>query len=231
MSTVRLLGAIAISLCPLNCARRLLYRLLLGYRIDRRAHIGFMTVIAVDSATIESVTIGMFNKFVGPYNLIVRRGTTIGRSNEFTCGRWVTESRFAQTRYERFCHIGEDCVLTRSHYIDTTGGFTLGNRSWLAGCYSQYWTHGIGVELRTISIGDDCYIGSAARFAPGASIGNNNIVGLGAVVTGNLRIDNALIAGVPARVIEADYHWRTRIPHSSTLPISGADRTTTISQR
>lgn len=168
-----------------------------------------MTVIAVDNATIESVTIGMFNKFIGPYSLVLRKGTTIGRSNEFMCGSWVTESRFAQTPYERFCHIGEDCVITRSHFIDTTGGFSLGNRSWLAGCYSQFWTHGIGVALRTITIGDDCYIGSAARFAPGASIGSNNIVGLGAVVAGNLKTSNALIAGVPARIVETDYHWRT----------------------
>jgi acetyltransferase-like isoleucine patch superfamily enzyme len=210
VSTLRLLGAMAISIFPLQRARRLLYRAILGYHIDQHAKIGFMTIIAVDSAEIEAVKVGMFNKFVGPYNLIIKKGTSIGRSNEFCCGRWVTEGSFISNHYERFCHIGENCVLTQSHYIDTTGGFLLGDRSWIAGCYSQFWTHGIGVELRTISIGEDCYVGSAARFAPGSSIGKNNLVGLGSVVVGSLNIDSALIAGVPAKVIEANYHWRAR---------------------
>lgn len=210
MFSIKLFVAMVISVFPLSRVRRLLYQAIAGYRIDRNATIGFMTVIAVDSATIEAVNIGMFNRFIGPYSLYIKKGTSIGRSNEFYCGGWTTERRFAENGYERFCHIGEDCVVTRYHYFDTTGGISIGDRSWIAGCYSQLWSHGIGVRLRTISIGRDCYIGSAVRFAPGASIGENNVVGLGAVVVGRVDADNALIAGVPAKVVQSDYNWRTR---------------------
>ncbi len=218
MLNVKVVVAIAISLIPLNQVRRLLYRVLFGYSIDPNSKIAFATVIAVDSATIEGVNIGMFNRFIGPYSLLIKKGTSIGRSNEFYCGGWAAERRFAENGYERFCHIGEDCVVTRSHYFDTTGGISIGDRSWIAGCYSQFWSHGIGVRLRTISIGPDCYIGSAVRFAPGASIGKNNVVGLGAVVVGNFDIENALIAGVPARVVNTEYHWRMRNVVATTNP-------------
>ncbi len=210
MLNVKLIVAIAISLLPLNQVRRLLYRVLLGYSIDQNSKIAFATVIAVDSATIEGVNIGMFNRFIGPYSLLIKKGTSIGRSNEFYCGGWAAEHRFSKNGYERFCHIGEDCLITRSHYFDTTGGISIGDRSWIAGCYSQFWSHGIGVRLRTITIGSDCYIGSAVRFAPGASIGENNVVGLGAVVVGSVDVDNALIVGVPAKVVQSDYNGRTR---------------------
>ncbi len=210
MYSIKILTAMVISIVPLKRLRSLLYSAVLGYQIDRDATIAFMTVIAVDRATIEAANIGMFNKFIGPYELVIKQGTSIGRSNEFYCGGWTAESGFAKNGYERFCHIGEDCVVTRSHYFDTTGGISIGDRSWIAGCYSQFWSHGIGVGLRTISIGSDCYIGSAARFAPGASIRENNVVGLGAVVVGSVDADNALIAGVPAKVVQSDYNWRTR---------------------
>lgn len=210
MAKIRLLVSAGISLCPLNWMRRLLYQLLLGYKIDRKAHIGFMTIIAVQNADIEVVNIGMFNKFVGPYDLTIKKGTSIGKDNEFSCGQWVTEQRFQQSGYGRFCKIGEDCVVTRSHYIDTTGGFILGDRSWIAGYSSQFWTHGIGTRDRAISIGEDCYIGSAARFAPGASVYNNSLVGLGSIVVGNFSKENVLITGAPARVIKTEYYWRTR---------------------
>lgn len=184
MLDIKLLTALAISVVPHHRVRRLLYQTLLGYRIDRDATIAFLTVIAVDKATIEAVNIGRFNRFIGPYELVIKKGTSIGRSNEFYCGRWVTEGRFAHSGYERFCRIGENCVITRSHYFDTTGGLSLGDRTWIAGCYSQFWTHGVGERVRTVSIGEDCYVGSATRFAPGASIGKNNLVGLGTVVVG-----------------------------------------------
>ena len=202
--------AIAVSIVPLAIARRLLYSSLFGYRIAPGAKIGFLTIIAVEGADIEAGIIGRANKFIGPYHLSIGRGTSIGRANEFLCGRWVKEERFRDEKYERFCHIGDDCVITSAHKLDATGGISLGARSWIAGEGSQFWTHGIGVKRRTISIGADCYIGSAARFGPGSVIGDNNLVGLGSVVLGEHMIENALIAGVPARVLRTNYNWRTR---------------------
>ena len=123
MLSARTAVAITISIVPLQIARRLLYSTLLGYRIANGAKIGFLTIIAVDRAEIGVATFGMFNRFVGPYSLTVGTGTSIARGNVFFCGRWAKEEKFRGEKYERFCNIGEHCVITSAHLIDTTGGF------------------------------------------------------------------------------------------------------------
>lgn len=215
MARARILLAIIVSMVPMRCVRHILYRTFFGYRIAKEAKIGFMSLIAVDSAEIGAASIGMFNKFLGPYHLRIGAGASIGKSNEISCGAWVTENKFDCEDYARSCEIGDGCVVTSFHFIDSTGGFVLGDHSWIAGYQSQFWTHGIGVKDRSISIGSNCYVGSASRFAPGSSIGNDNIVGLGSVVVGNHNVEGALIAGVPAKVLDANYKWRTRLSHSA----------------
>lgn len=215
MKKARLLLAILISIVPIPCMRRLLYQTFFGYVIDKHARIGFMSIIEVESAEIRAANIGMFNKFVGPYRLRIGVGASMGRDNVISCGAWVAEERFACESYARYCHLEDGCVVTSSHFIDPTGGFALGAHSWIAGSHSQFWTHGIGVKDRSISIGSDCYIGSASRFAPGSSIGNNNTIGLGSVVVGPHDKECVLIAGVPAKVLKTNYDWRARHRASS----------------
>jgi acetyltransferase-like isoleucine patch superfamily enzyme len=77
----------------------------------------------------------------------------------------------------------------------------LGRESWIAGCGSQFWTHGISVMDRDIVIGEECYIASAVRFAPGSGIGNKVIVSMGSVVAKKIADDNIIVAGVPAQKI------------------------------
>lgn len=50
-------------------------------------------------------------------------------------------------------------------------------------------------------IGDYCFIGANAIIMPGVKIGNNVIVGSGAVVTKNI-VSNCIIAGNPAKIIK-----------------------------
>ena len=51
-----------------------------------------------------------------------------------------------------------------------------------------------------IHIGDDVWIGGNVTILPGVTIGNNVVVGAGAVVTKDIP-DNSLVLGVPARVV------------------------------
>jgi len=89
------------------------------------------------------------------------------------------------------------------------GTFKLGDGSWIAGIGSQFWTHGAGVPEREVEIGSDCYLGSAVRFAPGSSVGNNVLVAMGSVVSNAIKIDNALVGGVPAKVLKENYNWKS----------------------
>lgn len=55
-------------------------------------------------------------------------------------------------------------------------------------------------QASEIHIGDDVWIGGNATILPGITIGNNVVIGAGAVVTKDIP-DNSLAVGVPARVI------------------------------
>ena len=59
-----------------------------------------------------------------------------------------------------------------------------------------------GVEYaKKIVIGDNCWIGGNSVICPGVTLGDNVVVGAGAVVTKSFG-DNVVIAGNPAKVIK-----------------------------
>jgi acetyltransferase-like isoleucine patch superfamily enzyme len=99
--------------------------------------------------------------------------------------------------------IGDDCLINENHYIDIHGKITIGDGTWLAGRASQFFTHGLGVGDRDISIGSNCFIGSAVRFAPGSGVGDRNIVGIGSVVLSRIDGDGMLISGFPAKAVRS----------------------------
>ena len=200
--------AVFISILPVNFLRVMAYRLLLGYRIAK-ARIGFGTVIVVDEASIANAKIGFFNLFMGPMKIRIGERASIGNRNTFSCGYWVLQEQYKDHNYTRSLEIGEKALITSSHYFDTAGTFKLGDGSWIAGIGSQFWTHGAGARERDIEIGTDCYLGSAVRFAPGSSIGNNVLVAMGSVVSNAIKIDNALVGGVPAKVLKEKYDWKS----------------------
>lgn len=54
---------------------------------------------------------------------------------------------------------------------------------------------------KPIIVGDNVYFGNSAIVLPGVKIGNNVVIGAGAVVTKDIP-DNSVAVGVPARVIK-----------------------------
>jgi acetyltransferase-like isoleucine patch superfamily enzyme len=56
------------------------------------------------------------------------------------------------------------------------------------------------IKTRAIVIGENCWIGENAIILPGVQIGNNAVVGAGAVVTKDVPAF-AIVAGNPARII------------------------------
>lgn len=200
--------AFLVSILPLNSLRVLGYKLLLGYRIVG-SRIGFGTIIAVDGATIKNARIEFFNLFIGPMKMNISEGASIRSRNSFICGYWVLREENRKMSYTRTLDIGANTLITSHHYFDVAGKFRLGDRSWIAGIGSQFWTHGVGVRDQDIEIGNDCYLGSAVRFAPGALIGNNVLVAMGSVVSGKMNVNNVLVGGVPAKVLKENYNWKS----------------------
>ena len=87
-------------------------------------------------------------------------------------------------------HIGNN-VMIGPHTLITTVGHPIspkGRRGELA-------------QASEIHIGDDVWLGGNVTVLPGVTIGNNVVVGAGAVVNKDIP-DNSLAVGVPAKVIK-----------------------------
>ena len=54
-------------------------------------------------------------------------------------------------------------------------------------------------------IGDNCCIGARAIIMPGVTVGNEVVVGAGAVVTKDVP-NNCIVVGNPARIIKENIH-------------------------
>ncbi len=209
MPIVKVALAVLVSILPINFLRVLGYRTFFGYRIEN-SRLGFGTIIAVDEFSISKSRIGFFNLFIGPLKVKIAEGASIRDRNNFSCGYWVLREENRTMKYARTLEIGADTLITSGHHFDAAGMFKLGDRSWIAGIGSQFWTHGVGVQDRNIEIGSDSYLGSAVRFAPGSSVGDNVLVAMGSVVSGKMNVSNALVGGVPAKVLKENYDWKSQ---------------------
>lgn len=58
-----------------------------------------------------------------------------------------------------------------------------------------------GIEIEDFTIGDNCYISAGVTILGPVKIGNNVTIGGGAVVTKDIP-DNAIVGGVPAKIIK-----------------------------
>lgn len=61
-----------------------------------------------------------------------------------------------------------------------------------------------------MTIGSDCYVASRVVFTPGSEVGARVLVTVGAVVNDRLRTNDAVVGGVPAKVLRTHWDWKTR---------------------
>ena len=196
---------------------RPLYRLFFGYRIGKRARIGF-SIIDAGQCTIEAdVQIGHLNIVMGVGRLTIGDHVHIGHLNIIRGGAEVTLGRYSELKRmneinsipnpdtvsqpdPRFT-LGAGSIITTGHKIDFTDRVDIGRRAIIGGRNSSLWTHN---RQRTmpISVGDFAYVGSEIRMAPGSSIPPRCIVGIGSVITGDVDGQEWLIGGVPAKPIK-----------------------------
>lgn len=201
---LKLLVAAAISVVPLNALRVWLYTHLLHYRFGPGARIGLRVVIAVDAFEAgEKLAIRRSNVFEGPFSVRLGDRCIIGRFNRFDCGQAAALPSARAKQYGRALVVGDDCLIHEGHLFDVYGTISVGTGTWVAGFGSQFLTHGASAADRDITIGARCYLGSAVRFAPGSGLGDEVMLGMGAVVSRRLEGDRVVVAGVPARVVRA----------------------------
>ena len=92
-------------------------------------------------------------------------------------------------------------MITAGHKIDFTDCVDIGRRAIIGGRGSSLWTHN-RQQAGPLTVGDQAYLGSECRMAPGASVPARSVVGMGAVVVGRLEQPEWLYGGVPARPLK-----------------------------
>ena len=211
----RLFVLALLALLPLVFSR-VLYRWFFGYRIGRRVRLGIALLdcrslsigdgTSIGHGTLfwrcgrvsigEEVRLGPLNLFRGGESITLGDYVTILRLNVINAIPDHDLTNDPQSVFE----LGDGSVLTAEHRIDFTDRVSIGSRTILGGRNSSIWTHNrrSGAPVR---IGDSCYLGSEIRIAPGGGVPDRCIVGLGAVVTGELSTPATLYGGVPAKPI------------------------------
>ena len=100
--------------------------------------------------------------------------------------------------------LGDNVVISRevmflTHDYSVTAGLAAMGQQVRRGEGELY-------TLRPIRVGRDCFIGARSSLLPGATLGDNVILGAGSVVVGHIPA-NSVAAGNPARVIADTSAW------------------------
>jgi acetyltransferase-like isoleucine patch superfamily enzyme len=145
--------------------------------------------------------------FIGPRVII-----EIGRTGRVELGRWSWIGHGTKIRaHEGVVSIGAKTVLGQECTISAYQHVSIGRECVIADRVMLIdFDHGAveverpvrlqGIYKRDVRVGNNVWIGYGACILRGVTIGDNAIVGTSAVVTHDVPA-NAVVAGVPARVV------------------------------
>ena len=142
-----------------------------------------------------------------------RLGVTIGDKTQLNCH--VTA--FGTEPY--LVEVGDDCLFASgTRFITHDGGVKVLNSL-------DYFDGRSMRKMSRIKVGNNTYFGVNVTVMPGVTIGNNCIIGAGAIVTKDIP-DNSCAVGVPAKVICTidEYYERNKDKFIHVTAQSGEER-------
>ena len=124
------------------------------------------------------------------------------------CGRHVDFSTTVILRNPRNISIGDRCSFSNYVICDGHDRITIGNDCMFAnGVMISTATHDYRVDpmnsrmvTSPVTIGDNVWCGVGSIIMPGVRVGDGAVIGAGALILRDVP-DNAIMGGVPARVI------------------------------
>ncbi len=145
--------------------------------------------------------------FIGPRVVL-----QIGRRGRIELGRWSWLGHGTKIRcHEGLVSIGAKTVLGQECTISAYQHVSIGRECVIADRVMFIdFDHGVvdverpirlqGIYKRDVRVGNNVWIGYGACILRGVTVGDNAIIGTNSVVTKDVP-DNAVVGGVPARVI------------------------------
>jgi hypothetical protein len=200
--------------------RRALLVLVLGYKIDRSARIGFSLICPARLEMGPGARIGHLTLCKRGVDLLrLDEGATIGNLN------WITGVPLKGTSHFRDGKdrqpelvVHNQAAITNRHFIDCTSSILIGRFATVAGCRSIILSHSIDLvnckqNSSPISIGEYCFVGAASVVLPGAVLPDYSVLGANSVLNKVHTEQYFLYAGNPARPVKqlsSDVKYFTR---------------------
>lgn len=182
----------------------------LGWSLHPTSHVGLSLIDATNVRLGPGTRIGHFNVIQDLTDLDIGEAARIGNWN------WVSAAPMFELRDRghpgepfRGLRIGAHSAISSRHYLDCSGGITIGAFTTLGGVRTTILSHQIDVATgvqttHAVSVGDYCFISSNVSLTPGCHVPSRCLIGMGAVVVGALPDEGALYGGVPARSLRTE---------------------------
>ncbi len=203
-----LLPSLLCGLLPASATKnRLLSRSARKWQIAASARVGSCIFWRVGELRIGA------GAYVGPGNVIRDMNRVlIGDGAELGQFNWISgAAQFvpqAEDNPAATLKMASQSAITSRHYLDCSGGFSIGRLSILAGVKSTVLTHSVDVmasaqHAALVSIGERCFIAACALITAGVTIADRCVVAAGSVVVKDLLESETLYAGAPARAVRS----------------------------
>jgi carbonic anhydrase/acetyltransferase-like protein (isoleucine patch superfamily) len=212
----RTLLVLLVGVLPASRAKNFLLRRL-GHRVSPRARVApclLMRVGMLDLAPAASIGTGTVIRAV--------RLVRFAENSHVLQWNWISAvpafgRAFPDDDRPGTFVMGRESALMSRHYLDVSGGLSIGTLTSVAGVRSTVITHGIDVAENVqwpgaVAIGDRCLVGSNVVVVPGTTVPDGCLVAMGSVLKGDLPLAGHLYAGnpaVPKRPITGAHFTRT----------------------
>lgn len=176
---------------------------LLGHQISSTASISPIVIWRVGHIDLDEEARLGFGTVLRDMKAVV-----VGKSSVIGQWMWVSSApslwHTSSSGLGGVLALGDQAAVTSRHYLDCSGGITIGDFATIAGVRSTILTHGIDVVSNSqratpVFVGSHCLVGSNSLIIPGARVPNGTLFGMGSVITKGDREPHFLYAGNPAR--------------------------------
>lgn len=194
--------------------KRMIAKYLFHWKLDPTARIGISLILTKNLIMGRNAYIGHGNVFRDLMTVTIADKAMIGQWNWFSAAPSLAGTSSVVKPHT--LELGTQSAITSRHYVDCSGGVSIGAFSTLAGARSTILTHQIDLTenkqtTAPVCIGNYCFLSSDIRIVSGSSIPDKSVVAMGAVVAGKLSCPETLYAGVPARPMKRiDGAWFDR---------------------